>query len=68
MLIGVVKEIKNNENRVGLTPANVKEYIKHGHQVIIETHAGIGVNFTDEDYVNAGATIINSAKRGLCKS
>ncbi|WP_071394082.1 alanine dehydrogenase [Bacillus tuaregi] len=61
MIIGVPKEIKNNENRVALTPAGVVSYINAGHKVIIETNAGIGSLFTDEDYKNAGAEIIDNA-------
>lgn len=62
MIIGVTKEIKNNENRVGLTPSNVSEYIKKGHKVYVETKAGEGVKFDDEDYINAGAEILSTAK------
>lgn len=62
MIIGTVKEIKNHEYRVGITPDNVKEYIKHGHTVLIETHAGEGANYKDQDYINAGAIILNNAK------
>ena len=62
MIIGVVKEIKNQEYRVGLTPDNVKEFVRDGHTVLIETNAGIGVNFTDQKYIDAGAKIISSAK------
>lgn len=62
MIIGVPKEIKNNENRVGAVPGGVAMLVARGHKVIIETKAGLGCNITDEDYVKAGATIINSAK------
>ena len=62
MLIGVPKEIKNHEYRVGLTPAGTVEMIKNGHSVIVETNAGCGIGFSDEDYINAGAKIIASAK------
>ncbi len=62
MKIGVPKEIKNNENRVGLTPANVMEYIKHNHQIVVEKNAGVGSGFSDEMYENAGATIVETAK------
>ena len=57
MLIGVPKEIKNHEYRVGMVPASVKELIAHGHNVVVETQAGSGIGFSDEDYVNAGASI-----------
>lgn len=61
MIIGVPKEIKNHEYRVGLTPAAVQEYIAHGHSVLVETQAGVGIGFNDEDYRNAGAKITDSA-------
>lgn len=57
MIIGVPKEIKNNENRVAITPAGVTEFVKAGHDVIVEEAAGIGSGFTDEDYRRAGASI-----------
>jgi alanine dehydrogenase len=62
MIIGVPKEIKNNENRVGLTPAGAAMYIGQGHEVWIETGAGEGSGFTDQDYLDAGAKIVASAK------
>ncbi len=58
MIIGVPKEIKNNENRVGLTPAGVKELIKHGHTVMVQHTAGEGSGFADEEYVAVGAQIL----------
>ncbi|MBU2918931.1 alanine dehydrogenase [Psychrosphaera sp. F3M07] len=58
MIVGVPKEIKNHEYRVGLTPAAAKEFVAHGHQVIVETNAGTAIGFTDEQYVEAGASII----------
>jgi len=61
MKIGCVKEIKVQEYRVGLTPDNVKEYIAHGHEVVIEKSAGEGSGFSDEEYVSAGAKIIDDA-------
>jgi alanine dehydrogenase len=61
MLIGVPKEIKNHEYRVGMTPESVVAAIAHGHQIIVETNAGIGIGASDGDYREAGATIINSA-------
>ncbi|MBE4908266.1 alanine dehydrogenase [Bacillus luteolus] len=61
MRIGVPREIKNNENRVAMTPAGVVNLITSGHEVFIETNAGLGSNFTDEDYVNAGAKIVDTA-------
>jgi alanine dehydrogenase len=68
MLIGVPKEIKNHEYRVGLTPAAVKEFVTHGHQVIVETNAGTAISFPDEMYVNAGATIIDTAEEIFAKA
>jgi len=58
MLIGVPKEIKNHEYRVGLTPASVNELAKRGHQIIVETDAGTSIDFPDGDYVAAGAQIV----------
>ncbi|QIX62954.1 alanine dehydrogenase [Hymenobacter sp. BT18] len=58
MIIGVPKEIKNNENRVGLTPAGVAEFRKHGHEVFVQATAGNGSGFTDAEYQQAGATIL----------
>ena len=63
MLVGVPKEIKNHEYRVGLTPAAVKEFVAHGHQVMVETNAGTAIGFTDELYQNAGAMIVDSAEQ-----
>lgn len=62
MKVGCVKEIKNNEFRVGLTPDNVKAYTAAGHEVLIEHAAGIGSGFTDEEYKKAGAQIVAHAK------
>ena len=61
MLIGVPKEIKNHEYRVGMTPASVRELIHSGHLVMVETLAGNGIGSSDEDYIAAGADIVNSA-------
>ena len=61
MKIGVPKEIKNHEYRVGMTPASVRELYAHGHHVYVETHAGIGIGFNDDDYMAAGASILPSA-------
>lgn len=62
MLIGVPKEIKVREYRVGLVPASVKELVAHGHTVIIESGAGNGIGADDHEYRSAGASIINSAQ------
>ena len=61
MLIGVPKEIKNHEYRVGMTPASVRELNYSGHLVMVETLAGNGIGSSDEDYIAAGAEIVNSA-------
>ncbi|MGG0644756.1 alanine dehydrogenase [Sporosarcina gallistercoris] len=61
MRIGVPKEIKNNENRVAMTPAGVFNLKSAGHEVLIETQAGIGSSFTDEEYREAGAVIVETA-------
>src|SRR5687767_1742895 len=61
MRIGVPKEIKNREYRVGLTPPSVTELVAAGHEVIIETGAGTGIDFSDDDYRDAGARIAASA-------
>jgi alanine dehydrogenase len=50
MLVGVPKEIKNNENRVAMTPAGVHELTQRGHKVLIEKSAGVGSGFSDDDY------------------
>lgn len=62
MLVGVPKEIKNHEYRVGLTPAGAYELSRHGHDVIVETNAGAGIGYDDEAYIKAGATIVASAE------
>ena len=58
MKVGIPKEIKNNENRVGMTPSGVAELVKHGHQVVVQHTAGEGSGFADEEYVKAGAQIL----------
>ncbi len=62
MIVGCVKEIKNNEFRVGMTPSNVKDYIAAGHEVLFEAGAGVGSGFPDEEYAAAGAKICADAK------
>lgn len=61
MIIGVPKEIKNNENRVALTPAGAQELTKRGHTVYVQQTAGVGSGFTDEEYQGAGAKMIQDA-------
>lgn len=62
MLIGVVKEIKNHEYRVGMVPASVYELVHQGHQVLVETSAGLGIGFSDDDYLAMGAEITQTAE------
>jgi len=62
MLVGVPKEIKDNEFRVGLIPSTVRELTAHGHQVLVEAGAGLGAGLTDDDYKAAGADIASGAK------
>jgi alanine dehydrogenase len=59
--VGIPKEIKNHEYRVAITPAGVMELVQHGHQVVIETGAGLGSSIPDADYVEAGATMLANA-------
>ena len=61
MRVGVPKEIKNHEYRVGLVPSSVLELVHHGHEVIVQQGAGLGAGLTDEDYIAAGATMIETA-------
>lgn len=61
MIIGIPKEIKNHEYRVGMIPASVRELVSHGHQVCLETNAGTGIGFSDDDYIAAGASILPTA-------
>jgi alanine dehydrogenase len=63
MIIGVPKEIKNNENRVAMTPAGVQALVSAGHQVVLEANAGSGSGFSDESYRAAGADILSEAKQ-----
>lgn len=58
MKVGIPKEIKNNENRVGMTPSGVAELVKHGHSVVVQHTAGEGSGFSDEEYSRAGASIL----------
>lgn len=62
MIVGTVKERKKYEFRVGLTPSSVKEYVAHGHQVIVEKDAGLGSGYSNLDYEQAGARIISKTK------
>lgn len=58
MIIGVPKEIKSNENRVGMVPSSVRELVSHGHRILVESNAGSGIGITDSDYISAGAEVI----------
>ncbi|MBL8164563.1 MAG: alanine dehydrogenase [Anaerolineae bacterium] len=62
MIIGIPKEIKDNEYRVALPPNGVRELVRHGHQVIVEADAGGGSAFSDDEYVRAGATVAHTAE------
>jgi len=62
MLVGIPKEIKNHEYRVGMTPTSVREMAKHGHQVIVETNAGEGISASDDQYRKSGAEIVDTAE------
>ena len=62
MIIGVPKEIKEQEQRVALLPSGTTQLTKHGHSVLVETNAGLGSGYPDEDYIKAGAEIVEQAK------
>lgn len=68
MIVGVPKEIKNHEYRVGLSPAAVQEFVNCGHEVLVQTSAGASIGFTDELYVNAGAKIIQTPEEIFAKA
>ncbi len=63
MLIGVPKEIKNHEYRVGMVPGSVRECVNHGHRVIVETGGGLGIGATDDDYRATGAIVVDTAEQ-----
>ena len=63
MKIGVPKEIKNNEFRVGLTPSSVAELVTFNHDIFVQSNAGLGIGFLDEDYIKAGAVILDSPSK-----
>jgi alanine dehydrogenase len=62
MVVGVPKEIKANENRVAITPGGVEMFVQRGHTVLIESSAGVGSGFSDEQYARAGAEIVSTAQ------
>ena len=68
MLIGVPKEIKNHEYRVGMTPLSVREAVRHGHKLWVQSGAGLGIGATDENYKKAGAQIIPTADEIFAKA
>ena len=68
MLIGLPKEIKSQEHRVGLVPASVRELTAAGHEVLVETGAGEGIQFSDQDYMDAGAKILTDVEEIFAKS
>jgi len=68
MIIGVPKEIKNNEFRVGMTPGGVREFVAHGHSVLVENAAGEGSSFADAEYATAGAEIVATAEEVFARA
>ena len=62
MIIGVPKEVKNNENRIGLTPQSIEQLSKNGHEIFVQKDAGKNIGYFDDQYLNAGAKIINTAE------
>jgi len=68
MRVGVPREIKNHEYRVGLTPSSVREVIAHGHEVLVEHSAGAGISAADADYQRCGARILDSADEVFAQS
>src|SRR3979409_2753994 len=68
MRVGVPKEIKTHEYRVGLTPGAVREYVAAGHSVVVETNAGAGIGATDDNYRKAGAVVLETAREGFASS
>jgi alanine dehydrogenase len=68
MRVGLLKEIKSNEHRVGLTPTAVREYVAHGHDVLVEAGAGVGAGYTDEAFATAGAEIAADADQVFGRS
>ena len=68
MIIGIPKEIKDNEYRVALPPNGVRELVRHGHQVVVETGAGMGSAFSDDEYTKAGATVVHTAEEAWARA
>lgn len=67
MLVGIPKEIKANECRVSLSPCGARELISHGHQVVVQTNAGYEIGYSDEDYHNAGALVVDTLEEVYSK-
>jgi len=67
MIIGIPKEIMENEYRVALTPAGVKSLVRHGHKVIVAKSAGVGSGISDKDYRMTGAEIVEITKKFIQK-
>src|SRR5215468_6662703 len=68
MVVGIPKEIKEQEQRVALLPSAANQLIRRGHSVIVEKNAGVGSGYPDEDYVKAGAEIVNQAKEVFARA
>ncbi|PQO44551.1 alanine dehydrogenase [Blastopirellula marina] len=68
MIVGIPKEVKRDEYRVALLPVGAEEFVRAGHQVIIETDSGIGSGLTDEQYIEAGATVVDTAEEVFAKA
>lgn len=68
MIIGVPKEIKEQEQRVALLPSGTNELTKHGHSVLVETNAGLGSGYSDQDYIKAGAEVVEQAKEVFARA
>src|ERR1700737_3706250 len=68
MKVGVPREIKTHEYRVGLTPGAVREYVAAGHSVVVESNAGAGIGATDDSYRKAGAVVLDTAREVFASS
>ncbi len=68
MIVGVPKEIKNNEFRVAMTPAGCREFVDHGHSVLVERSAGEGSSFTDEEYAASGGELVETAEEVFARA
>ena len=68
MRVGVPKEIKDHEDRVGLVPSSVAELVYHGHEVLVERSAGVGAGLGDDQYIAAGARIVDKAEEVFAES